>query len=363
MVIGALDTLTTLAPVLGLSLPDNAHNIGDVFNKRSEDPILISADYIVGKNEPSTTVLDVKFLLEPLVFNGVLRIPRHFPMTHLLGDFNENKSQSLLLVAMLDSGRIVIERKIKNKFLDNELYLANKQGTSFVLLNDSDIYQMQKKHMFNKKGFEVGGPSKGSYRQYYANAEVDLINFKEETLWGTFKNGSPTGRGRGGKILIMDGSYLIGLANNSYDFALGSHYLEHLVNPLQALYAMKRVVKPGGVIHLTLPRKEACFDDLRGIGRVEEIIYRFLHKVNETDMRYCNLDEATMTSNLKRDREAKNYMYFRGRSIRNNLNRGVHQFVYDYDLLMKMGSLLGLQTIFTGSKGVDQHIMFMKGEL
>lgn len=111
---------------------------------------------------------------------------------------------------------------------------------------------------------------------------------------------------------------------------------------------MRRAIKPGGVIFLILPRKEACFDHLRNISPLEEILHRFLVEVKESDMSYANIMEATHISDLSRDPPAKNFKYFRGRSVDNSRNRGIHQFVYDFDLLERMGSLLGLKTLFKG---------------
>lgn len=142
---------------------------------------------------------------------------------------------------------------------------------------------------------------------------------------------------------------------------MGCHYLEHLLNPLQALYAMRRVLKPNGVILLILPRKEACFDHLRSVSSIEEIFHRFLIEVKESEMKYANILEVTHLSNLTQDAPAKNFKFFRGRSLDNTRNRGIHQFVYDFELLQSMGNILGLKTLFTGVYGqLHMYILLQK---
>mmetsp|Transcript_15086 Transcript_15086/g.17362 ORF Transcript_15086/g.17362 Transcript_15086/m.17362 type:complete len:90 (+) Transcript_15086:155-424(+) len=89
-------------------------------------------------------------------------------------------------------------------------------------------------------------------------------------MWSNIQEGD---RHMKGKIFIREGSTLEGIPDNTYDFGLGSHYLEHLLNPFKAVEAFRRVLKPGGTIILILPRKENCFDNQRNCGSVEDMIF------------------------------------------------------------------------------------------
>ena len=51
-----------------------------------------------------------------------------------------------------------------------------------------------------------------------------------------FKNGGS------GTVRIMDGSTLEEIADDSYDFCIRSHYLEHPINPFKALPTMRCVL-------------------------------------------------------------------------------------------------------------------------
>jgi len=181
-------------------------------------------------------------------------------------------------------------------------------------------------------------------------------------MWGDIVDGGQHKEmGGSGKTFIRDGSTLVGIPNNSYDFAMGSHYLEHLINPLQALYSLSRVLKQGGVIILILPQKEHCFDDKRNRGSMEDMVFRFLHNISESDMNFAHVEQATLQSNLARDLPAKNYGYFIGRSMQNNELRGIHQFVYDLELLGKLLNIMGFDQVFSGvQSGLHQYVVGRK---
>lgn len=53
-----------------------------------------------------------------------------------------------------------------------------------------------------------------------------------------------------------DGMVLGGVPDNSYDFVVSSHCLEHLCNPLVALWNWVRVVRPGGYVVVTVPDED-----------------------------------------------------------------------------------------------------------
>jgi ubiquinone/menaquinone biosynthesis C-methylase UbiE len=60
--------------------------------------------------------------------------------------------------------------------------------------------------------------------------------------------------------VIDDVECLRTIPDESQDFVVANHVLEHSRNPLQALSAVFRVVKPGGVVCLSLPDRRKCFD-------------------------------------------------------------------------------------------------------
>lgn len=49
----------------------------------------------------------------------------------------------------------------------------------------------------------------------------------------------------------------------SQDFVIANHVLEHLENPIRALHAIHRILKPQGIAMIALPDKNECFDRKR----------------------------------------------------------------------------------------------------
>ena len=50
-----------------------------------------------------------------------------------------------------------------------------------------------------------------------------------------------------------DAQYLSEIADNTYDFLVSAHCLEHMHNPAESLKNWLRVVKPGGFLTITVP--------------------------------------------------------------------------------------------------------------
>lgn len=216
-----------------------------------------------------------------------------------------------------------------------------------------------------KRGIEIGGPSPpfANKKIYQLATSTDMVNFSEKTLWGTFKDGSTFNYkgGGSGTVHITDGSTLIGIEDGIYDFLLGSHYLEHLINPLKALTTMRRVLKPGGHAILILPFKDKCFDHYRGISRIEEFTSRYLLKVSEEDMEYSNVVGWVFGNDLSKDKPAGNFEQLLARSLHFLTNKAIHTMVYDLDLLRDIAQTLRFEvTMRHYEANLNQYIVLRK---
>ncbi len=60
--------------------------------------------------------------------------------------------------------------------------------------------------------------------------------------------------------VVDDGARLASFADASLDFVVANHMLEHVEDPIAALQHQLRVLRPGGVLYLTLPDARASFD-------------------------------------------------------------------------------------------------------
>jgi len=72
--------------------------------------------------------------------------------------------------------------------------------------------------------------------------------------------------------IVDDGERLATVADDSQDFVLSNHFLEHCRDPLGALKNMVRVVRPGGVVYLSVPDKRHTFDAPRPATTAEHLL-------------------------------------------------------------------------------------------
>ena len=72
--------------------------------------------------------------------------------------------------------------------------------------------------------------------------------------------------------IIDDGFELATIPDNSQDFVIANHLLEHAPNPLQTLLTWHRVLKKCGILFITLPNGTRNFDQGRGITPLEHIV-------------------------------------------------------------------------------------------
>jgi SAM-dependent methyltransferase len=75
--------------------------------------------------------------------------------------------------------------------------------------------------------------------------------------------------------IIDDGESLKSLANNSQDFIIANHLLEHMENPIRTLQRYLEVIKPGGMLYHAVPDKRFGFDSQRPLTSIEHIIRDF----------------------------------------------------------------------------------------
>ena len=61
-------------------------------------------------------------------------------------------------------------------------------------------------------------------------------------------------------------------ADESMDFVIASHLLEHLPNPIRAMKEFYRVLKTGGILYLTIPDKRWTFDKERPITSLSHLV-------------------------------------------------------------------------------------------
>ncbi len=72
--------------------------------------------------------------------------------------------------------------------------------------------------------------------------------------------------------IVADGERLETISNESQDFVIANHFIEHCQNPIGALLNMFRVLKCGGVLYLAIPDKRNSFDADRPVTTIEHLM-------------------------------------------------------------------------------------------
>jgi SAM-dependent methyltransferase len=72
--------------------------------------------------------------------------------------------------------------------------------------------------------------------------------------------------------VVDEAERLASFADDSLDFVMANHVLEHVEDPVAALSAFLRVLRPGGVLFLTLPDPRRSFDGPRERTSVEHVL-------------------------------------------------------------------------------------------
>jgi SAM-dependent methyltransferase len=72
--------------------------------------------------------------------------------------------------------------------------------------------------------------------------------------------------------VVDDGETLAGFDDSSLDFVIASHFLEHCEDPVGALKAHLRVLRPGGVLLLAVPDRRQGVDRMREPTSLEHVL-------------------------------------------------------------------------------------------
>jgi SAM-dependent methyltransferase len=71
--------------------------------------------------------------------------------------------------------------------------------------------------------------------------------------------------------IVEDAEKLTSVADQSCDFVIANHVIEHTRNPISAIENMFRVLKPNGILYLALPDKRFTFDAERAVTSYDHL--------------------------------------------------------------------------------------------
>lgn len=203
-----------------------------------------------------------------------------------------------------------------------------------------------------KTALEIGGPSRifadgGLLPVYAILKSVDNCLFSTRTIWN---NDAEAGRNFGyhpekspGMQFICEATNLAEIADATYDVILSSHCLEHIANPIKALYEWRRVLAEGGRLLLIVPNKDRTFDWRRPVTTLAHVIQDYERNIGEDDL--THLTEILSLHDLDKDPPAGSPDQFRRRCLENIRNRAMHHHVFDTRTIHRLMRYTGFRII------------------
>jgi SAM-dependent methyltransferase len=230
-------------------------------------------------------------------------------------------------------------------------------------------YPVYKRALEGKCGLEIGGPSRIFQNNdilpiYSIVARLDGCNFAEKTFWeGNIKEGLTYRyhkKRKEGYQFICDAVDLTGIASGSYDFIIASHVIEHIANPIKAIWEWLRVLEDTGILLLVVPHRDGTFDHNRPVTPLNHLIDDFKKNIKEDDL--THLPEILELHDLTLDPLAGDYESFKKRSGNNYDNRCLHHHVFNTKLVVEIFDYLGLQVLAVDTV-LQYHIIAVAGKL
>uniref|UniRef100_A0A915D2U0 Methyltransferase type 11 domain-containing protein n=1 Tax=Ditylenchus dipsaci TaxID=166011 RepID=A0A915D2U0_9BILA len=80
--------------------------------------------------------------------------------------------------------------------------------------------------------------------------------------------------GTSARIDIVASGDQLPFADNSQDFVISAHVIEHFYDPIKAIKEWLRVIKPGGIVYIIAPHKQRTFDSGRARTTLGELLHR-----------------------------------------------------------------------------------------
>ena len=125
-------------------------------------------------------------------------------------------------------------------------------------------------HQYCKgNGIEIGGSAHNSFGLNTLNVDITA------SLDTVFKREEERLCGESLKVDIVANGDDIPLPDESQDFIVSSHVIEHFPNPIKALIEWDRLIRPGGIIFIIAPHMDRTFDKDRPVTPLKDVIDDF----------------------------------------------------------------------------------------
>jgi SAM-dependent methyltransferase len=121
------------------------------------------------------------------------------------------------------------------------------------------------------RGLEIGGGAHNPFGLKTLNVDYT------DDYTTVFKKAEVSQCGEYMKVDVVSSGDDLPFKDNTIDFVVSSHVIEHFYDPVKAVEEWLRVVKPGGYVYIIGPHKERTFDKDKPRTPLAEIINRHEH--------------------------------------------------------------------------------------
>jgi SAM-dependent methyltransferase len=221
-------------------------------------------------------------------------------------------------------------------------------------------YPQMEPFLRNKYGLEIGGPSPIFYGNrlvpvYDRCRKMDNSNFSSQNIWNLPGRKSEPGFSFA-RQYVAEASDLTQIPDETYDFLLASHVLEHVANPLRALEEWKRVLIPEGAMLVIVPDRRGTFDHRRAPTCFEHMEEDFRSNTSEDDL--SHLDEILALHDIALDPGVGSRLQFQERCRNNAAVRAMHHHVFVPEALIRMFSHVQMRVLSVALERPSHIVVF-----
>jgi len=215
-----------------------------------------------------------------------------------------------------------------------------------------------------ERGAEVGGPTPlfmdgEPFPLYSYIKNLDAMNMFEDNIWqkdfGDYYIPQDTVMGEQFNLDICD-EKILSAHPKRYDFVVMSHVIEHIANPILAIFLMKKyILKSNSYFLFIIPDKKEMFDRKRKTTTVEHLIEDYVLGVDEHDKTHTKESLDLMDYSRRNLVFAKDIN--RRYDIDNYKARIIHHHTFSGQLVSEFCEYCGLTIVSQFQEGM--HIVVL----
>lgn len=160
------------------------------------------------------------------------------------------------------------KKKKKTKYAPQQIPAPAPNPNNYFKFRDSALAHQI---LDGKRGLEIGASAHNPF-----NLKTLNLDFSDDYTQ-EFKAYEAQICGEYARVDIVSPGDELPFKDNTWDFVINSHVIEHFYDPVKTIKEWLRVVKPGGYVFMIVPHKERTFDKPRPRTPLAEIVDRHEH--------------------------------------------------------------------------------------